>query len=303
MIRLGLCCVFKREPIRFRRTTFKNIAARSRSDQLRVISDICLHNARSLMKALEFCRDNRIGDFRINSQILPLYTHPEAGYRLQELPDGGEITNLFDACRLFGIECDLRMTLHPDQFILLSSVSEEVTKRSLEELDYQAVVAEMIGADVINIHGGGAYGNKADALERVVHRVENLPDAVRSRLTFENDDRVYTPQDLLPICERTKVPFVYDVHHHRCFPDDMSEEQATTRCIATWNREPLFHISSPKDGWGGSQPCRHHDFIQPDDFPDIWLNIPRDITIEVEAKAKELAVLRLHEHIASSGHS
>lgn len=68
-------------------------------------------------------------------------------------------------------------------------------------------------------------------------------------------------------------------------------EEASTQAIATWDREPLFHISSPIDGWDGSKPERHHDFIDLKDFPECWHDL--EITVEVEAKAKEVAVLKL----------
>ena len=97
--------------------------------------------------------------------------------------------------------------------------------------------------------------------------------------------RVYTPADLLPLCKTKGVPLVYDVHHHRCNPDGLTVEQATAMAIATWDREPLFHISSPLAGWDGPRPARHHDFIVPEDFPACWRRLC--ITVEVEAKAKE----------------
>jgi UV DNA damage endonuclease len=118
---------------------------------------------------------------------------------------------------------------------------------------------------------------------------------VRKRLTLENDDRSYTPADLLPVCRATGIPLVYDVHHHRCLPDGLTEKQATEMAIKTWNREPVFHLSSPAGGWGGPKPSHHHDYADPNDFPESWLNL--DITCEVEAKAKELAVLRLMEDL------
>ena len=89
----------------------------------------------------------------------------------------------------------------------------------------------------------------------------------------------------------TGVPLVYDVHHHRCNPDGMSVEQATREALATWNREALFHISSPMGGWKGPKRERHHDFIDVTDFPACWRR--KRITVEVEARAKEVAVLRL----------
>ena len=86
MIRFGLCCIFKNQPIGFRRKTAASLKGLPRSRQLELLAEICLANARSLKAALEYCHEQGIGDFRINSQILPLATHPEAGYRLEDLP-------------------------------------------------------------------------------------------------------------------------------------------------------------------------------------------------------------------------
>ena len=176
--------------------------------------------------------------------------------------------------------------------MVLNSPTPLTLRHSLAELDYQAEVAGWIGADTINIHGGGAYGDKPSALRALRTNIESLPEGVRSRLTLENDDKVYTPNDLLPLCTATGVPMVYDVHHHRCCPDGATVEATTDVARKTWGRrEPLFHISSPLAGWSGPKPQRHHDYIDVGDFPKAWLGWP--LTVEVEAKAKELAVARL----------
>ena len=83
----------------------------------------------------------------------------------------------------------------------------------------------------------------------------------------------------------------YDVHHHRCLPDGLSVAEITERAQGTWQAEPLFHISSPLAGWDGPKPERHHDYVEAGDFPVEWLGWP--LTVDVEAKAKELAVIRL----------
>jgi UV DNA damage repair endonuclease len=83
-------------------------------------------------------------------------------------------------------------------------------------------LAELIGADVINIHGGGIYGDKHEALKRLKKNLSLLSPSLSSKLTLENDDRCYTPQDLLPLCQEMRVPFVYDVHHHRCLPSELN---------------------------------------------------------------------------------
>ena len=295
MIRLGLCCKFLNEPIRFRTSAAQSLLRLDRTAALQKLSSLCLHNAEALLHALEYCTGHGIGDFRVNSQVLPLRTHPQAGYRVTDLPESGRIIAAFQQCGRFAQDHHLRLTFHPDQFILLSSPRPAVTRSSLAEIEYQAEVAEWVHADVINIHAGGAYGDKRAALARLRRTLEKLSDRVRRRLTLENDERVYTPRELLPFCRSEQVPLVYDVHHHRCLPDGYSVARTTDLAMATWNREPLFHVSSPRNGWGGAQPGPHHDYINPRDFPREWLR--GDFTVEVEAKAKELAVARLARHL------
>ncbi len=291
MIRFGLCCIFKEHPVKFRRTTAKYLGKFPREIQKQRLAKLCAINAASLLAALKFCRDNQIGSFRINSQILPLKTHPTVGYDLRELPGGTEIIEAYKSCGEFSRIHNIRTTFHPDQFVILSSPNPEVVAKSIADLTYQAEVAQWVNADVINIHAGGVYNDKPSALMRLAETINTLPDRVRKRLTLENDDRSYTPSDLFPVCQELNIPLVYDVHHHRCLPDGLSVENATKQAVATWNREPLFHISSPKDGWNARDPKKHSDYINPGDFPGNWLHL--DVTVEVEAKAKELAIKKL----------
>ena len=85
-------------------------------------------------------------------------------------------------------EKNIRLTTHPSQFILLSSPNNAVTEKSIEDLNYHAYLNDLMGADVINIHVGGAYGNKEEAIKRVKQNFDKLALDVRSKLTFENDD-------------------------------------------------------------------------------------------------------------------
>jgi len=218
-------------------------------------------------------------------------THPQAGYDVADLPDCAQLVARFRESGEFARQHNVRLSFHPDQFVVLNSPNPRTLASSLAELSYQSQVAEWTGADTVNIHGGGAYGDKAAALQTLRRAIERLPAAVRSRLTLENDDKIFTPADLLPVCRDTGVPLVYDVHHHRCLPDGLSIAEATDQARVTWNREPLFHLSSPLEGWKGPKPERHHDYIDVADFPREWLGWP--LTVDVEAKAKELAVARL----------
>ena len=298
MLRLGLCCLFNQAPIRFRSATAKFVRPLDRPAQLVKLSELCLDNARSLVAAVEEVYRLGFGSFRVSSPLLPLYTHPEVGYRLEELPDAREITATLRSVKDLKEKYRLRFSFHPDQFTLLSSPRPEVTAASLKELDYQVMLAELIDADVINIHGGGVYGDKQSALSRLVKEISALPEPIRIRLTLENDDRSYTVEDLLPVCEELDIPLVYDVHHHRCNPDGLTVAAATDACMRSWlrlGREPYFHLSSPKHSWNG-KPGPHADFIDIADFPAEWHGL--DATIDVEAKAKELALLKLRKELS-----
>ena len=297
MIRFGLCCIFKNQPIKFRQQTARYLSRFSTEERDRRLSEICRHNGLSLMRALIFCRANGIGGFRINSRILPLKTHPEVGYAIGDLPGGDEIVALFKECGEYARKHDIRTTFHPDQFITLSSPSSDVVRRSVAELVYQAEVAEWVHADVINLHAGGVHGDKPATLQRLKDNIRRLPPPVRQRLTLENDDRSYTPAELLPLCRGLDIPLVYDVHHHRCLPDHLDIAEATRLAAETWGgREPLFHLSSPADGWRGNGKKKHHARINPDDFPALWRSM--GITVEVEAKDKEIAILKLMEDLS-----
>jgi UV DNA damage endonuclease len=294
-LRLGLCCQFSAQPIRFRTTTAAALGRLPRREQLRRLASLGAANAESLLAALRFCAAHGIGSFRICSPILPVKTHPTVGYRVEELPGADALVAQFRRCGEFARAQGLRTGFHPDQFVVLNSPDAGIVASSVADLESQAEIAEWTNADTVNIHGGGGYGDKPAALDRFRRNLDQLSARARSRLTVENDDQTYTPADLLPLCRSEGVPLVYDVHHHRCCPDGLTVEQATEAARKTWNREPLFHISSPLTDWHAPKPQRHHDYIDAGDFPAAWLGWP--LTVEVEAKAKELAVARLQNRL------
>ena len=293
-MRFGLCCLFKAEKIAFRTTTVKVLATLSRRQQLDKLSAICLANAENLLAAVRAVDRLGIGAYRITSPLLPRMTHPEVGYTLDDLATAGDISRLLAETKAFAAARRIRLSFHPDQFVVLSSPRPEVVANSIRELEYHGLLAEQVGAEVINLHGGGVYGDKDLALDNFARAFAGLSERVARRLTVENDDVSYTVADLLPLCRRLGIPLVYDVHHHRCNRDDLSEEEATALAALTWQgrgQEQYCHLSSPRAGWQGGDTKPHADFIDPADFPACWRG--REMTVDIEAKAKELAVCQL----------
>jgi UV DNA damage endonuclease len=303
MIRWGLCCQFLDAPIKFRTATHRYVSGLEPEARRAYLAGIARDNAATLAQAVERCHEIGVGAFRINSQILPLATHPVTGYALGDL-DGegaGALEAAFAAVRPLAHARGVRLSLHPDQFVVLNSEREAVRDASIRELEFQCWVAEVVGADTVTLHVGGASGGKPAALERLARAVAMLSPRAHARLALENDDRLFTPEDLLPFCASAGLAMVYDAHHHRCNPDTLSVEEATHRAVESWAvrdgalapaaREPYFHVSSPRDGWDARNPRPHADYIDPADVPPVWRAMA--LTVDVEAKAKERAVLAI----------
>ena len=295
-LRFGLCCQFLDAPISFRTATHGYVTSLESRVAREYLVEIAAHNADALAAAVERCHELGIGAFRVNSQVLPLATHPITGYTLERLDLTGAIAGAFEWAGALARAYDIRLSLHPDQFVVLNSEREAVVHSAVQELEHQATIAELIGADVICLHGGGTMGGYEAAAERLERGLELLSMRARERLAFENDDRCFTPRSLLPVCRRSGVPLVYDVHHHRCLPDGLSVEEATDLAAETWQeREQYCHLSSPKGGWQGPNARAHADYIDPLDFPEAWLG--RSMTVDAEAKAKERAVVAIMESL------
>jgi UV DNA damage endonuclease len=301
-IRWGLCCQFLDHDIRFRTATHRYVSGLAPEERRRYLADIVRANTAALRDAVEACHAMGIGAFRMNSQIAPLATHPASGYVLADLDDadardvdGAPQPALADAFRAAGERAralGIRLSFHPDQFVVLNSERDDVVRSSVQELEMQAGIARLVGADVICLHAGGAAGGVPAALERLERGLDLLSSHARTLLAIENDDRSFAPKDLAPMCARTGVPMIYDAHHHRCHGDGLTVEEATALALPTWGaREPYFHLSSPRDGWDARNPRPHGDYVDPADFPDAWR--PLRATIDIEAKDKERAVRKI----------
>ena len=110
MIRFGLCCTFRDQPIKFRTTTAAALSRLPCRAQLTKLAELCMHNADALFAALQFCEAQGIGSFRISSSILPVKTHPAVGYGIGELPNADALVARFQHCGAFARENGLNVS-------------------------------------------------------------------------------------------------------------------------------------------------------------------------------------------------
>lgn len=208
-------------------------------------SELALQNVRDLLKIVDWNVAQGISLFRVTSSLFPWASE----YELEDLPDFAEIKSILKVIGSRG----LRLTTHPDHFVKMAALPGPVLENSIKDLEYHAQLFDLMGLPQthwhkINIHVGGAYGDKAAALQRFAENFQRLSPSVRQRLTVENDDKpgLFSVRELLPLSDATGIPIVFDYFHHSLHPDGFSEEEAFLAAYETWDVKPVFHYSSSR---------------------------------------------------------
>jgi UV DNA damage endonuclease len=171
----------------------------------------------------------------------------------------------------------------------------------------QAALQDAMGLGpeaVVVLHVGGSAGGRAAAADRFLTGFEMLGERARARLVLENDDRLFGVGGALAVAERAGVPLVFDVLHHHCHdPEGIDDRQALELALATWPAgvTPKVHFSSPRLDVGERR--RHADLIDPIAFEQFVRHTAAglDLDVMLEAKAKDLALLRLRDQLAARG--
>ena len=261
-------------------------------------SQLGLDNCKDLYKILEWNKENGFNFFRITSNLFPWSSE----YNLSDMPDYDEICDILSKAGRYAIDNDIRITSHPGPFNVLTSPHPHVVDNCINDLSIHGEVFDLMNLsrtpyNKINIHIGGAYGDKVSAMERFCENFHRLPDSVKTRLTVENDDKatMYSVVDLYEgVYCKIGIPIVFDYHHHRFCNGGLSEEDALEVAISTWNNiVPVVHYSESRNIEQEDdkiRPQAHSDYVR--DYIDTYGN---RVDIMVEAKAKELAVLKYKE--------
>jgi UV DNA damage endonuclease len=186
--------------------------------------------------------------------------------------------------------------MHPDQFIVLNSKDPNVVLRSIAELYYHAEVLDVMKLDKtakIQLHAGGAYGNKKESLNRFAENYKKLDETIKKRLVIENDDKIYSFKDCLFLNEKSKVPLLFDAFHHKVLNHEESLKDCLQKQSRTWDKKdgiPLVDYSSQKPG---VRPGSHAESIDLKDFKRfLYESIPYDFDIMLEIKDKESSALK-----------
>jgi len=249
--------------------------------------------------------------YRISQGLAPYASHPELPRFWGQVGEcEAELAVLGERFRSAGV----RVTMHTNPFVVLSSARQEVLATAVRELDWQAALFDAMGMgeeSVIVVHVGSADAGSHD---RFLAGVDALPAHARERVVLENDDRAHDLAATLDVAERAGLRVVLDVMHHRILDrGEVDDGEALRLALATWpgDQTPKIHYSSPKTTSEdlGKARYRHPRIVAHADLVDVldferFLRGPaaaagRDFDVMVEARLKDVAVLHLREQLAA----
>ena len=275
----------------------------------------------ALRGILAYLEDQEIRMYRMTAGLAPYATHPDlTQFRGQVeacLPELAEIGRL-------ARRADVRLSTHPGQYIVLNSVDPDIRDGAVRDLELQADLMDAMGLGpeaVVVLHVGGAPDGVAAGIDRFEAGFALLSERAQRRLVVENDDRTYGLRDVLGLAERIGRPVVWDILHHHCHdPEGIPDREALTLACATWEPgvTPKIHYSSPRTNVEERkkkvgrrverslvlpQLRAHADLIDPIGFEEFVTRTSAglDVDVMLEAKAKDLALLRLREQLAARG--
>ncbi|WP_342044757.1 UV DNA damage repair endonuclease UvsE [Bacillus sp. OTU530] len=277
-------------------TRWQQLEKGEREEKLSIIT---LQNLQHTLRALHYNIAQEIWLYRLSSSIVPLATHPEVEFDYIDLfrDMWKEIGQLIQKHRL-------RVSFHPNQFTLFTSDKQHITDNAVVDMEYHYRVLEAMGIakeSYINIHVGGAYGDKEAAIARFHQNLQKLPLPIKRQMTLENDDKTYTTEETLAVCQKEQIPLVFDYHHHKANESGDDLTALLTDVFTTWDHTeiiPKVHLSSPKSEKEFRSHADYVDaaFVKP--FFEAAKGTGRDFDVMVESKQKDRAALQLVEDLA-----
>ncbi len=272
-----------------RRKTFE-------SKGLDYVSELSLQNVKDLETHIHWNNEHGIKLFRLSSQIFPWMEE----YEWSDLKDWDEISSRMLDIGKLATESGQRLTMHPGPFHCLASPTPKVVERTIKGLDKHAEQFDMMGFEPsnynkINIHVGGAYGDKKAALKRFCKNFELLGDSTKKRLVIENDDspNEFSVKDLFDgIYQIIGIPITFDYFHHKFNTGGMTEEEALKMAAITWPEgiTQCCHYSESR------RKEKLDESIRPQAHSDIIYEKIQTYGLEpdivIEAKLKEQAIFK-----------
>ena len=283
-IRLGYACVNTQLPSTSRTTRLANATP----DRLLELAE---SNLAALEAILRWNVEHRIEVFRVSSGIVPFGGHPinTTNWDEQLAPQFAQLAELVRAN-------PMQLSTHPGQFVVLGAPREAVVAASLADLEYHARLFRALELGLshgIVIHVGGAYDDRAAAVERLARAIDRLSPDARARLRLENDER-WPLDETLVIASRLDVPVVFDVFHHELNPSFPGASTAELVELARggWRGPQELHFSTQDPDKRAGAHAQTVDVDAFAAFAEELEGIDADCILEVKDKERSLLKVR-----------
>jgi len=284
---IGLCCQYiENNKNMFEEKSLQFGQYKKNKYSKQTILETWISNIKNVQKVLPKLKAKGYSVFRLSSNLFSLFDQEK------ELLESFEIKRILKEIGEYVISNNIRLTTHPDQFVVLSSKDDNVVNNSLLILEHHSWIFDSMNLPTtpyysINIHGGA--GNQTD---RLLKGIEKLSDNCRQRLTLENDEISYFVDDLYEVYKRSNIPICFDSHHHS-FNGRQSIDEALDKSMSTWTVKPLTHLSNSYPQFVNStfqNKRKHSDMVHY--IPDCQLeaNNNNKIDIDFEFKLKNIAI-------------
>lgn len=296
---LGYCCI--NLTLRPQKITCNRGMVKKTFDSkgIEYASELALKNIRDLIQIIKWNKQSGFKVYRMSSDMIPWMSE----YEIKDLSDYRKISILLRGAGNLVLKYGQRLSFHPGPFNVLGSPNPILVEKTIKELNQHAEIMDLMGLPKsneypINIHCNGVYGDKGATMARWSANFLRLSESAQSRLVVENDDKasMYSVKDLYDgIFKSVGVPITFDYHHHRFNNGGLSEKEAFELAMSTWehhNVKPLFHYSSCRKTFEDftSKAVAHADFVY-----EKINDYGHSVDLEIEAKSKELAVLKYIE--------
>lgn len=288
-------------------TYFKKQADREAA--VRKLESLAKENLHNCLRLLRHNRAYDIQLFRFSSKLIPLLGH-------EMLADWDPFPVLAESFATLGQyvrEHSMRVSFHPDHFTVIGTPRADVLRQSVQTLDNHVRMLEAMGLDEaarLNIHIGGTYQDRARTLERFCKQFADMDERIRRTITLENDDKTYTAEETLAVCERLGVPMVLDIHHHLVNNNGEEAAKLWPRIMNTWRKSslvpvelaPKIHVSSPRSD---KELRAHAEYVDVEHILPFLRSIAPitpAVDVMIEAKRKDEALLRLMADLEAQEH-
>lgn len=246
-------------------------------------------NLDNFLEILKYNKNNNIHFYRMTSHLVPLLTYPNSYDNIlvkhkDKLRDIGKFIN----------DNNMRVDMHPDQFLVLNSTNPEVVESTILSLNYYDSLMKLLNLNTnIILHVGSSKEGKIKAMNRFCDNFKRLSKSIKNKIAIENDDKVFNIRNVLSLSKKIGVPVVLDYHHFLVNRNNEKIEDFIVDIFSTWKGIPKIHFSSPKNK---KERRSHHDYIDSDVFIDFiekvkFCNI--DFDVMIEAKKKDEALFKL----------